>query len=55
VGQAAIRRKGNVAGIDEVLKHEPAGNQLFDLSGRQVTIVGKKGVYICNGKKLFVK
>ena len=55
VGQAAIRRKGNVAGIDEVLKHEPAGNQLFDLSGRQVTNVGKKGVYICNGKKLFVK
>jgi hypothetical protein len=43
---------GFVDGIDDVATDVPATSKIYDLTGRPVNAVNKKGIYIVNGKKV---
>ena len=48
--------KGDVNGDNELNNNDLEANQsIYDLQGRRVENMKKKGVYIVNGKKLVVK
>ena len=45
---------GSPTGIDDITS-EPAEREIYDLSGRRVEKMKRKGVYIVNGKKVVLK
>ena len=45
----------STSGISDVTNRRPASRQCFDLLGRPVKGTPKRGIYIVNGKKLFIK
>jgi len=44
-----------VDGIDEVVNGQSSNGKYYDLSGRRVQRITKAGIYIVNGKRIFVK
>jgi len=42
-------------GIEEIRQNAAANGQYYDLQGRKVQNLNKKGVYLLNGKKVTVK
>ena len=53
---AAIKfvKEGTTTGIDNVNRETITNNRYYDLQGRKV-LNPAKGLYIINGKKIFVK
>lgn len=46
---------GDVVGINGILAGQNGEQTIFDLNGRRVSTITKGGLYIINGKKVFVK
>lgn len=44
-----------VDGIDEVVNNQSSNGKYYDLSGRRVQRITKAGIYLVNGKRIFVK
>ncbi|MBR5813741.1 MAG: CotH kinase family protein [Bacteroidaceae bacterium] len=50
----AIREIGGATGVEEV-EYESEEQAIYDLTGRRVEAITTSGIYIINGKKVFVK
>ena len=50
-----IGTEGNETGIDEVKGENEEAKGIYDLTGRRVEAITHPGIYIINGKKVFVK
>lgn len=46
---------GDAVGINGILADKTGEQKIFDLSGRRIETITKGGMYIINGKKVFVK
>ena len=50
-----VGTEGNETGIDEVKGENEEAKGIYDLTGRRVEAITHPGIYIINGKKIFVK
>ena len=50
-----VGTEGNETGIDEVKGENEEAKGIYDLTGRRVEAITHPGIYIINGKKVFVK